>query len=86
MDRRPDAAVSTTALHWLTQPALVALYAELAQLLRPGGLVLNGDHLIEDADAPVLARLGRAMSEREERRRLPTAGPRPGLTVGRSLG
>src|SRR5215475_12409752 len=30
LDRQPDAAVSTTALHWLTQPALAALYAELA--------------------------------------------------------
>ena len=71
LDRRPDAAVSTTALHWLMQPALAALYAELARLLRPGGLVLNGDHLREDADSPVLARLGRALIEREEQRRFP---------------
>ena len=69
--RQPDAAVSTTALHWLTQPALVALYAELGKLLRPGGLVLNGDHLREDDDAPVLARLGHSLIEREERRRFP---------------
>jgi SAM-dependent methyltransferase len=71
LDRRPDVAVSTTALHWLTQPALAALYAELGRLLRPGGLVLNGDHLSEAADAPVLARLGRALIEREESRRFP---------------
>jgi SAM-dependent methyltransferase len=71
LDRRPDAAVSTTALHWLNQQALAALYAELAQLLRPGGLVLNGDHLSEDADAPTLRRLGKALIEREERRRAP---------------
>jgi len=69
LDREPDAAVSTTALHWLTQPALAALYAELAGLLRPGGVVLNGDHLSEDDTAPVLRRLDRALVEREDRRR-----------------
>lgn len=69
--RRPDAAVSTTALHWLTQPALAALYAELAGLLRPGGALLNGDHLGEDDTAPALRRLDRALLEREERRRFP---------------
>jgi len=71
LDRQPDAAVSTTALHWLTQPALAALYAELARLLRPGGLVLNGDHLSEEAGAPTLRRLGEALIEREEQRRFP---------------
>ena len=71
LDRQPDAAVSTTALHWLTPPSLAAVYAELGRLLRPGGMVLNGDHLSEDADAPMLARLGRALIEREERRRFP---------------
>ncbi len=71
LNRQPDAAVSTTALHWLNQQALAALYLELAQLLRPGGLVLNGDHLSEDADAPELRRLGRALIEREEQRRSP---------------
>jgi SAM-dependent methyltransferase len=72
LDRQPDAAVSTTALHWLPQQALTALYAELAALLRPGGLVLNGDHLKDDAEAaPTLARLGQALIEREEARRFP---------------
>lgn len=71
LSRQPDAAVSTTALHWLTQPALAALYAELAGLLRPGGVLLNGDHLSEDDAAPVLRRLGRMLLEREEQRRFP---------------
>jgi SAM-dependent methyltransferase len=70
--RRADAAVSTTALHWLHAPELAAMYAELAGVLRPGGLLLNGDHLSEDkASAPTLARLDRALLEREERRRFP---------------
>jgi SAM-dependent methyltransferase len=72
LDRGPDAAVSTTALHWLTQPALAGLYAELAGLLRPGGLMLNGDHMSEDETSPTLARLGRALIEREEQRRFPS--------------
>src|SRR6266487_966963 len=67
-----DAAVSTTALHWLHAPDLAAMYAELAAVLRPGGLLLNGDHLkVDPATSPTLARLDRALLEREERRRFP---------------
>jgi SAM-dependent methyltransferase len=69
LDRPADAAVSTTALHWLTAAGLTALYAELATVLRPGGLFLDGDHLREDpAQAPVLAQLGRALTHRREQR------------------
>jgi SAM-dependent methyltransferase len=72
LDRQPDAAVSTTALHWLPEHALRDMYAELATVLRPGGLFLNGDHLREDeAQSPVLARLGRALPELEDRRQFP---------------
>jgi hypothetical protein len=70
--RRADAAVSTTALHWLDVPELSAMYAELAGVLRSGGLLLDGDHLkVDEADSPTLARLDRAVLEREERRRFP---------------
>jgi SAM-dependent methyltransferase len=69
LDRPVDAAVSTTALHWLPAPALRAMYADLVPLLRPGGLLLNGDHLAEDeAAVPVLVRLDRALTERWEER------------------
>lgn len=72
LDRPPDVAVSTTALHWLTPEALAELYRALAGLLRPGGLLLDGDHLSEDDDtAPTLAHLGRVLIEQEERRRHP---------------
>lgn len=40
-----DAVVSSTALHWLQPGTLVEVYRRLAQLVRPGGIVLNGDHL-----------------------------------------
>ncbi|HEY7143038.1 MAG TPA: class I SAM-dependent methyltransferase [Streptosporangiaceae bacterium] len=64
-----DAAISTTALHWLTGPGLAAVYAEVASVLRPGGLLLDGDHLRGDtAHSPVLARLSRALLDRAERR------------------
>ncbi len=43
--RRFDAAVSTTALHWLEPGPLRRLYADLGRLIRPGGVVLNGDRL-----------------------------------------
>jgi SAM-dependent methyltransferase len=68
----PDAAVSTTALHWLPERDLRAVYAELATILRPGGLLLDGDHFTLDAkESPTLARLDLALRQREDRRRFP---------------
>jgi SAM-dependent methyltransferase len=76
LDRPVDAAVSTTALHWLTPADLGALYAELASVLRPGGVLLNGDHLEEDeAAAPTLSRLDSALITAEEQRRFPAGHP-----------
>jgi SAM-dependent methyltransferase len=75
LERAPDAAVSTTALHWLPEAALLALYTELAALLRPGGVLLNGDHLRQDDSSSRLQRLERALLEREERRRFPGGHP-----------
>jgi len=76
LDRAADVAVSTTALHWLRPDALRSMYAELTTVLRPGGLLLDGDHLLEDdAAAPTLARLGEALVERLERRHTDGAGP-----------
>lgn len=63
LPRAADAVVSTTALHWLDGAQLAATYAAAAQVLRPGGVLLNGDHLFEDASAPTLARLGEVVRE-----------------------
>ena len=72
LSRPADAAVSTTALHWLPGPALRAMYAELATALRPGGLLLDGDHFKGDENAcPVIEKLGEALITREEQRRFP---------------
>ncbi|NBH07465.1 class I SAM-dependent methyltransferase [Amycolatopsis sp. SID8362] len=64
-----DAAVSTTALHWLPEPELRVAYGELAGLLRPGGVLLNGDDLGVDDAAPGIAELERNLLRR-------AAGPR----------
>jgi SAM-dependent methyltransferase len=72
LDRPADAAVSTTALHWLRENELRAMYAELATVLAPAGLLLNGDHFTLDAkESPVLARLDLALRRREDQRRFP---------------
>ena len=50
-----DAAVSTTALHWLSLDQLVRLYRTLAGVLRPGGIFLDGDRLDFDHDQAAIA-------------------------------
>lgn len=40
-----DAVLSTTALHWLSPDQLARVYRQLGQLIRPGGVFLNGDHM-----------------------------------------
>jgi trans-aconitate methyltransferase len=47
-------AVSTTALHWLAPADLANLYRHLAEILPPGGVLLNGDHLQYDESTPTL--------------------------------
>ena len=46
-----DAAVSATALHWLNSGQVAALYRALSQALRPGGLLLNADHVASGSPA-----------------------------------
>ena len=75
LDGPADAAVSTTALHWLPPPALRRMYAELAAVIRPGGLLLDGDHFT--VNQPGVARLDRALAERRERRAVEAASGDP---------
>jgi SAM-dependent methyltransferase len=44
-EEQVDAVVTTTALHWLHVGSLVELYRQLGDLVRPGGVFLNGDGL-----------------------------------------
>jgi SAM-dependent methyltransferase len=43
-----DAIVSATALHWLNPEQLAAVYVQISNLLCPGGIFLNGDHVASD--------------------------------------
>ncbi|WBP90360.1 CobW family GTP-binding protein [Kitasatospora cathayae] len=70
LDGPVDAVVSTAALHYPRPDRLGEIYRDLADVLRPGGVLVNGDHLtLED---PVLARfsrtVGRCRAERRGRR------------------
>ena len=70
---RFDAALSTTALHWLPAARLSRLYQDLHGLLRPGGLLLNGDVIPWDDDRP----LARRVARRINKRRYPEVGGQP---------
>ena len=63
--QRYDAVLTATALHWLPAERLAALYAEIRDVLRPGGLLVNADHMPEDT-LPELT--GRLLARAQERR------------------
>jgi SAM-dependent methyltransferase len=48
-----DAVVTATALHWLQEPTLRRLYADLFGVVRPGGAVANVDEM-SSVDLPTL--------------------------------
>ena len=60
---RPDAVLSTTALHWLGGPDLVRVYRQVHERMRPGGVFLNGDHIVFEPSQPGFRRLARRLSD-----------------------
>lgn len=66
LPERVDAAVSTTALHWMDRDALELLYSRLAELIRPGGVFVNGDHL--GAGSERLGELAQLVRDRRAQR------------------
>ncbi len=64
-EARVDAVLSTTALHWLSAPHLVALYRELGAFVRPGGVFLNGDNMDFGPDLPTVRRLAQDARDRD---------------------
>jgi trans-aconitate methyltransferase len=50
-----DAVLTATALHWLPADRVSALYAEVREVLRPGGVFANADHM-EEEGLPELSR------------------------------
>ncbi|MES4888844.1 class I SAM-dependent methyltransferase [Streptomyces sp. NPDC096012] len=43
-----DAVLTATALHWLHSEPLTALYGQVAELVRAGGVFMNADHMIDE--------------------------------------
>jgi SAM-dependent methyltransferase len=55
--RQLDAVLSSTALHWITPGALARVYRALGQLMRPGGVFLNADHMQFGPQRPTIRAL-----------------------------
>lgn len=70
-----DAAVSTTALHWLRPEDLVRLYAQVRELLTEKGVLLNGDHFRFDARSPVIADWSARHDEQTQRTSFAAGAP-----------
>src|SRR5499427_5005378 len=60
-----DAALSTTALHWLSPREQADVFARLAGLIRVGGILVNGDHLTFDQDQQRIAAAAKALQEED---------------------
>jgi SAM-dependent methyltransferase len=61
-----DTVLSSTALHWLDSAQLARLLRQLATLIRPGGVFLNGDHIRLGPQYPALRQiLGRVKERRQ---------------------
>jgi hypothetical protein len=61
------AVLSTTALHWLPLDRLLWVYARLATLVRPEGVVLNGDHLNFAPHLPAFQKIAETVKERKQK-------------------
>jgi SAM-dependent methyltransferase len=68
-----DAALSTTALHWLSPEDLTGLVRRLAAVVRAGGVFLNGDNMTFDPHQAALQRVADRLSEEAARREGETA-------------
>jgi trans-aconitate methyltransferase len=69
-----DAVVSTTALHWLRAENLVQVYRQLGELVRPGGVVLNGDHQQFSVHLPTFRRVAETLTERRSQAAMQASG------------
>ncbi|WP_018156351.1 class I SAM-dependent methyltransferase [Demetria terragena] len=68
LDRAPDAFVSTTALHWLERIPLQRLVVQACEVLAPGGVFIDGDHLYAVADRTGVDALSKAVARRAAER------------------
>ena len=51
IEGKADAVVSATTLHWFSAEQLAVLYRQLADILKPGGMFLNADHVASESSA-----------------------------------
>lgn len=65
-EEQVDAVLSTTALHWLSGTAILGLYRRLGQLIRPGGVFLNGDNMAFAPHLETFASVSTAVRERQQ--------------------
>lgn len=63
-----DAVLTATALHWLAPQRLTTLYAEIREVLRPGGVFANADHMPDQGLPGLTKRLLAAEDSRREAR------------------
>jgi trans-aconitate methyltransferase len=63
-----DAVLTATALHWLPAERVEALYAEIRDVLRPGGVFVNADHMPDDNLPELTKHLMAAARARREAR------------------
>lgn len=71
--RTYDAVLTATALHWMSADQLPVLYGRIAQVLRPGGVFLNADHM-PDPDTPRINEAADAYDRARRERELERAG------------
>ncbi|MFB2971378.1 trans-aconitate 2-methyltransferase [Aerosakkonema sp. BLCC-F183] len=62
-----DAVLTTTALHWLPPHRLLQVYKQLAQLIRPGGVFLNGDIMPFASHLGTFRQISKTLSARQEK-------------------
>ncbi|WP_117209194.1 class I SAM-dependent methyltransferase [Allorhizocola rhizosphaerae] len=63
-----DAVLTATALHWIAPDRLTALYAEIRDVLRPGGVFINADHMPDDGLPELSSRVAAWEQARREAR------------------
>ncbi|GAA1040044.1 class I SAM-dependent methyltransferase [Virgisporangium ochraceum] len=61
-----DAVLTATALHWLRPERLTVLFGEIRDVLRPGGVFVNADHMPDDTMPDLSRRLGEWADARRE--------------------
>lgn len=61
-----DAVLTATALHWLPEDRIRQLYAEIAGIVRPGGVFVNADHMVDSGLPTVSERVDELRRIRRE--------------------